>query len=212
MAVKALNPRCEIIGIEPKRCASWTAALAAGKPVPVSAARATLADGLAVTTVGGNSFCLAKDLIDEVTGCVLSLLRLFSPFYGASLSLYHASPSLSLGCLPMIYFVLFCSSPLYSVFVFCFCHCLCATATTTVPVTSSTCLVPLLPCLPLHLTITLPPLPPFLSLSLSLSISFSLSLTHTHTHTHTHTTHTHAHICALQHNHNHNYITLYPRC
>ena len=98
LAVKALNPRCEIIGIEPKRCASWTAALAAGKPVPVSATRATLADGLAVTTVGGNSFSLAKDLIDEVTGCVVLAASVRSPFYGASLSLCHPSlpPSLSL--------------------------------------------------------------------------------------------------------------------
>ena len=81
LAVKALNPRCEVIGIEPRRCASWTAALEAGHPVPVDSSKATLADGLAVTTVGENAFRLGRDLVDEVLmvgegSIALAVLRL----------------------------------------------------------------------------------------------------------------------------------------
>ena len=47
LAVKTLNPAIRVIGVEPKRCASFTAALEAGRPVPVDVAP-TLADGLAV--------------------------------------------------------------------------------------------------------------------------------------------------------------------
>ena len=80
MAVKNLNPNCKVIGVEPKRCASWTAALKAGKPVSVPAA-GTLADGLAVTTVGTNAFQVAHSLIDEVitvseSSIAVSILRL----------------------------------------------------------------------------------------------------------------------------------------
>ena len=79
-AVKQINPNCKVIGVEPKRCASWTAALKAGEPVSV-AASATLADGLAVTTVGSNAFACAKDLIDKLvvvseSSIALSILRL----------------------------------------------------------------------------------------------------------------------------------------
>jgi threonine dehydratase len=79
-AVKQINPNCLVIGVEPSRCASWTAALEAGAPVSVEA-NATLADGLAVTTVGSNAFACAKDLIDKVvvvseSSIALSILRL----------------------------------------------------------------------------------------------------------------------------------------
>jgi threonine dehydratase len=79
-AVKNLNPKCKVIGVEPKRCASWTAALDAGRPVGV-AASGTLADGLAVTTVGSNAFEVAHHLIDDVitvseSSIALSILRL----------------------------------------------------------------------------------------------------------------------------------------
>jgi threonine dehydratase len=80
LAVKSIHPNCQVIGVEPERCASWSAAVKAGKPVPVNSL-ATLADGLAVTTVGSNAFQIAKDLIDDVvtvseSSIALSILRL----------------------------------------------------------------------------------------------------------------------------------------
>ena len=80
MAVKQINPSCKVIGVEPIRCPSWTAALKAGEPVAVDA-YGTLADGLAVNTVGTNAFEVARDLIDKVvtvseSSIALSILRL----------------------------------------------------------------------------------------------------------------------------------------
>lgn len=65
LAIKHLNPRCLVIGVEPERCASMTMALAAGTPVKAPTT-ATLADGLAVPTVGPRSFQTCKDLVDRV--------------------------------------------------------------------------------------------------------------------------------------------------
>ena len=80
LAVKSINSKCQVIGVEPERCASWSAAVKAGKPVPVNSL-ATLADGLAVTTVGSNAFEIAEKLIDDVvtvseSSIALSILRL----------------------------------------------------------------------------------------------------------------------------------------
>ena len=80
LAVKNINPKCQVIGVEPHRCASWTAAMEAGAPTSVKG-QATLADGLAVTMVGSNAFAVAKDLIDDVvvvseSAIALSILRL----------------------------------------------------------------------------------------------------------------------------------------
>eukprot|EP00948_MAST-09A_sp_MAST-9A-sp1_P002149 g2149.t1 len=68
LAIKTLNPRCEIIGVEPERCASYQRALDMGKPEKVLYDRKveTLADGLAVPEVGMNAFELARDLVDRV--------------------------------------------------------------------------------------------------------------------------------------------------
>lgn len=79
-AVKQINPNCKVIGVEPERCASWEAAVAAGSPASVEAT-ATLADGLAVTTVGENAFNCARNLVDKVvlvseSSIALSILRL----------------------------------------------------------------------------------------------------------------------------------------
>ena len=65
LAAKTLNPSVQIIGVEPLRCASLTAALKAGKPVAADVS-STLADGLAVPVVGGNSFNVAKKYVDKV--------------------------------------------------------------------------------------------------------------------------------------------------
>jgi len=65
VAAKALRPRLQVIGVESKATASFTAALKAGRPVTIPR-RATLADGLAVLRVGENSFELARNRLDRV--------------------------------------------------------------------------------------------------------------------------------------------------
>jgi threonine dehydratase len=80
LAIKTLKPGVKIIGVEPKRAASFTAALAAGHPVAV-VVTPTLADGLAVPTVGENAFSVARGLVDKVVtvderSLALAVLRL----------------------------------------------------------------------------------------------------------------------------------------
>jgi threonine dehydratase len=80
LAVKERRPDVRIVGVEPARCASYSAALAAGHPVRVTAA-STLADGLAVPEVGARSFAIARTRVDEVVtveedAIALSILRL----------------------------------------------------------------------------------------------------------------------------------------
>lgn len=82
MAVKSLRKDITIIGVEPERCASWTAAVKAGKPVTIDmGVNTTLADGLQVTHVGPNSFAVAHHLIDKLqlvpeSAIALAVLRL----------------------------------------------------------------------------------------------------------------------------------------
>jgi threonine dehydratase len=64
LALKTLKPHVKVIGVEPERAASFTAALAAGEPVLVEM-RPTLADGLSVPKVGDNAFRLARELVDR---------------------------------------------------------------------------------------------------------------------------------------------------
>jgi threonine dehydratase len=64
LALKHLNPHVKVIGVEPERAASFSAALAAGRPVAI-VMQPTLADGLAVPKVGDNAFSLARDLVDR---------------------------------------------------------------------------------------------------------------------------------------------------
>ncbi|XP_073999687.1 serine racemase [Rhodnius prolixus] len=65
LAVKTLYPHITIIGVESERCSSFSEALNAGKPVEVPI-KSTLADGLAVPTVGINAFATAAPLIDKM--------------------------------------------------------------------------------------------------------------------------------------------------
>jgi threonine dehydratase len=60
VAIKHLKPSVILIGVEPERAASFTAALKAGKPVR-SSMKPTLADGLSVPQVGDNAFALARE-------------------------------------------------------------------------------------------------------------------------------------------------------
>lgn len=80
LALKTLRPNVKIIGVEPERAASFTAALAAGRPVRIDM-KPTLADGLAVPQVGENAFRIARDLVDKTVlvserEIVLAILRL----------------------------------------------------------------------------------------------------------------------------------------
>ena len=63
-AIKTLKPECQVIGVEPHFCASYTAALKAGKPVAASVQN-TLADGLAVPVVGPHAFEVARHYVDD---------------------------------------------------------------------------------------------------------------------------------------------------
>ena len=80
LATKTLRPAVRVVGVEPERCASYAAALAAGRPVRVDSGP-TLADGLAVPEVGARSFEIARTRVDEVVtvtedAIALAILRL----------------------------------------------------------------------------------------------------------------------------------------
>ncbi len=80
LALKTLKPEVKIIGVEPERAASFTAALAAGQPVEVEM-KPTLADGLSVPKVGANAFRIARELVERTVvvsehAIALAVLRL----------------------------------------------------------------------------------------------------------------------------------------
>ena len=80
LALKTLKPGVKIIGVEPERAASFTAALQAGQPVKVEV-KPTLADGLSVPKVGVNAFQIARSLVDKTVlvsehNIALAILRL----------------------------------------------------------------------------------------------------------------------------------------
>ena len=80
VALEARAPRVKVIGVEPLHANGFTAAMKAGHPV-ATAPKPTLADGLAVATVGANAFALARDRVDRVVQVsedhlALAILRL----------------------------------------------------------------------------------------------------------------------------------------
>jgi threonine dehydratase len=80
LAVKSLYPDVKVYGVELDRCASFTAAMKAGKPV-YTKVEPTLADGLAVPVVGYNAFATAAPLVDRIVAVseeyiALAILRL----------------------------------------------------------------------------------------------------------------------------------------
>jgi len=80
LAVKTLKPNVSIIGVEPERAASYSAAVKAGAPVLIQM-QPTLADGLAVPRVGENAFLIARRFIDRLVtvgerAIALAVLRL----------------------------------------------------------------------------------------------------------------------------------------
>jgi len=80
LAIKTRAPQVLVIGVEPENAASYSAALAAGHPVPIEL-KPTLADGLAVPQVGPRAFALAKNRVNHVVtvgedSIALAILRL----------------------------------------------------------------------------------------------------------------------------------------
>lgn len=65
LALKTKKPRVRIIAVEADHVASFSAAMKAGKPMPIKM-EPTLADGLAIPQVGANAFEIAKDLVDRI--------------------------------------------------------------------------------------------------------------------------------------------------
>ncbi len=65
LAIKHLRPDVEVIGVEACNAPCYSAAVAAGRPVPVKMLP-TLADGLAVGQVGENALAIAREHIDRV--------------------------------------------------------------------------------------------------------------------------------------------------
>jgi len=67
VALKTLHPHIQIIGVESDQCASFAAAMEAGKAVKIRANQSlTLADGLCVSKVGSNAFATARPYVDEL--------------------------------------------------------------------------------------------------------------------------------------------------
>ncbi len=86
IAVKALRPEVAVIGVEPKRAASFLRALADGMPHRIKM-EPTLADGLAVPEVGKRAFELARTRVDRVVAVdeeaiSLAILRLVEMQHG----------------------------------------------------------------------------------------------------------------------------------
>jgi threonine dehydratase len=78
--MKAKKPSVRVVGVEPAHAACFTAALAAGHPVPV-ALSPTLADGLAVPQLGTQPFDTLRRVVDHVVtvneaNIALAILRL----------------------------------------------------------------------------------------------------------------------------------------
>jgi threonine dehydratase len=65
LALKTLNPRIRVIGVQAEVMPSMEAALASGKPVRVPGS-STIADGIAVGRVGELPFALVQRYVDEI--------------------------------------------------------------------------------------------------------------------------------------------------
>jgi len=83
VAVKALRPQAQLIGVQAQEVPGMRAALDAGERVTVPGA-ATIADGIAVRTVGEHTFALARHYLDgvvtvseeEIANAILLLLEI----------------------------------------------------------------------------------------------------------------------------------------
>jgi len=66
IAVKALRPDVEVIGVQVERCAAFSASLERGAPVAVAGLPLTIADGIAVKQPGELTLGLVRRWVDEV--------------------------------------------------------------------------------------------------------------------------------------------------
>src|ERR1700752_4339691 len=64
-AVKETNPAVQIFGVQPAKIPSMKAAVAAGKPVTLTAAK-TIADGIAVRRPGDRTLPLVQKYVDDI--------------------------------------------------------------------------------------------------------------------------------------------------
>jgi threonine dehydratase len=64
LAVRAANPDCRVIGIEPEGARTLGTALAAGRPVPI--VPSSVADGLCAPRAGELTFGMFRELVDDV--------------------------------------------------------------------------------------------------------------------------------------------------
>jgi threonine dehydratase len=64
-AIKEINPRVQILGVQPARLPSMKVAVAEGKPVTIKAA-ATVADGIAVRRAGERTLPLVQKYVDDI--------------------------------------------------------------------------------------------------------------------------------------------------
>ena len=86
IAIKARKPSVQVIGVEPRRAASFAEALRTGAPKRI-AMDPTLADGLAVPEVGARAFALARTVVDGIVTVdedliSLAILRLVEMQHG----------------------------------------------------------------------------------------------------------------------------------
>ena len=86
IVIKSLHPSTRVIGVEPRRAASFAHALSSGAPARI-VMEPTLADGLAVPEVGGRAFALARGRVDRVIEVgeeliSLAILRLVEMLHG----------------------------------------------------------------------------------------------------------------------------------
>jgi threonine dehydratase len=66
IAVKALHPGVELIGVQAERCAPYPTSLERGEPVALDAPALTIADGIAVKRPGGLTLGLVREWVDAV--------------------------------------------------------------------------------------------------------------------------------------------------
>jgi len=67
-ALKEVNPRVRVVGVEASALPKMQASIAAGHPVTVDAGR-TLADGIAVRRPGERTFPIVQKYVDEIVSC-----------------------------------------------------------------------------------------------------------------------------------------------
>jgi threonine dehydratase len=65
VAVKALRPDVEVVGVQAAGAAAYPASLAAGRPLALES-MATMADGIAVGCPGDVTFAHVRDLVDRI--------------------------------------------------------------------------------------------------------------------------------------------------